>query len=77
MKDWTAIRDCMADAGCSALAIERAENLFRSGRAEELNRCLRACRCDVLEEIHEKQRKLDRLDMLIRDTSNKRTGDGA
>ena len=70
MKDWTAIRECMLDAGCSALAVERAESLCQSGRAEDLVRCLRACRCDALEEIHIKQKQLDRLDMLIRAAKN-------
>ena len=70
MKDWAAIKECMTDAGCSAAAIEQAENLCRSGRAADLIRCLRLCRCDALEEIHKKQKQLDRLDMLIRDTKN-------
>ena len=70
MKDWAAIKECMTDAGCSAAAIEQAESLCRSGRAADLIRCLRLCRCDALEEIHEKQKQLDRLDMLIRDTKN-------
>ena len=53
-----------------ALAVEQAESLCRSGRAEDLVRCLRACRCDALEEIHIKQKQLDRLDMLIRAAKN-------
>ena len=71
MKDWAAIKECMTDAGCSAAAIQRAESLCQSGSAEELTRCLRACRCDALEELHERQKRLDRLDMLIRDTKNR------
>ena len=70
MKDWKAIRECMIDAGCSTEAIERAENLWQSGRPADLLHCLRTCRCDTLEEIHEKQKQLDRMDMLIRDTKN-------
>ena len=70
MKDWAAIKECMTDAGCSEAAIGRAESLCQSGRAEELIRCLRICRCDALEEIHEKQKQLDMLDMLIRETKN-------
>ena len=70
MKDWASIKECMADAGCSDAAIRRAESLCRSGRSEDLIRCLRACRCEALEEIHLKQRQLDRLDGLIRDTKN-------
>ena len=70
MDDWTSMKECMADAGCSDASIRRAETLYQSGRADELIRCLRSCRCDALEEIHEKQRKLDRLDKLIRETWN-------
>ena len=68
MIDWESMKDRMADAGCSEAAIQRAELLFRDGRADDLIRCLRSCRCDALEEIHEKQKRLDRLDMLIRET---------
>ena len=70
MESWTQIKECMEDSGCSAAAVRRAETLYQGGAVEELIRCLRSCRCDALEEIHEKQRQLDRLDMLIRDTKN-------
>ena len=66
MDDWMHMRACMTDAGCSNAAIERAECLHEAGAFEELIRCLRSCRCEALEEIHEKQRRLDRLDGLIR-----------
>ena len=52
MDDWTSMKECMADAGCSDASIRRAETLYQSGRADELIRCLRSCRCDALEEIH-------------------------
>ena len=70
MVDWTSMRECLNDAGCSEAAIRRAEHFYQCGRAEDLIRCLRSCRCDALEELHEKQKQLDRLDMLIRDTKN-------
>ena len=70
MEDWTRIKQGMEDSGCRASAIRRAENLYRRGALDDLIRCLRSCRCDALEEIHEKQKQLDRLDMLIRDTKN-------
>ena len=70
MEAWNGIRQCMKDAGCSAEAISRAENLYEAGAIEDLVRCLRSCRCQALEEIHQKQKQLDRLDMLIRDTKN-------
>ncbi len=67
MEAWKEIRACMEDAGCSAETIGKAERLYEAGAMEELIHCLRSCRCDALEEIHEKQRKLDVLDGLIRD----------
>ncbi len=68
MDDWAHMKECMTDAGCSKASIQRAERLYQIGNAKDLIRYLRFCRCDALEEIHEKQKKLDRLDMLIRDT---------
>ena len=68
MEDWRGMCACMRDAGCSAEAISRAERLYEAGAVEDLIRCLRSCRCDALEELHEKQKQLDRLDMLIRST---------
>ena len=70
MHDWAQLKECMEDSGCSALAIRHAEDLYQMGAVEELIRCLRACRCDALEELHEKQKQLDRLDLLIRNTKN-------
>ena len=71
MVDWTSMRECMADAGCSEAAIRRAEHFYQNGSAGDLIRCLRSCRCDALEEIHEKQKQLDRLDKLIRETKSR------
>lgn len=70
MVDWTSLRECMSDAGCSETRIRRAEQFYRRGSTEDLIRCLRSCRCDALEEIHEKQKQLDRLDKLIRETKS-------
>ena len=70
MDDRERMRACMTEAGCSEAAIERAECLYEIGASEELIRCLRFCRCDALEEIHTKQRQLDRLDDLIRETQH-------
>ena len=70
MEAWKRICQCMKDAGCSAEAVSRAESLYEAGAVDDLIRCLRVCRCDALEEIHEKQKQLDRLDVLIRDTRN-------
>ena len=71
MVEWSSMKECMADAGCSETAIQRAAQLYRNGRSEDLIRCLRSCRCETLEEIHQKQKQLDRLDMLIRETNHR------
>jgi len=70
MVDWASMREYMTDAGCSEPTIRRAEHFYQNGSAEDLMRCLRSCRCDALEELHEKQKQLDRLDKLIREAKN-------
>ena len=71
MDDWTSLRSGMEAAGCGEQAILRAEALCAVGARDELIRCLRGCRCDQLEALHEKQKQLDRLDLLIRKTQNR------
>ena len=71
MVDWASMRECMTDAGCSEATLRQAEHFYQNGSAEDLIRCLRSCRCDALEEIHEKQRQLDKLDRLIRETKSR------
>ena len=72
MEDWAHMKECMTDAGCSKAAIDRAEHLYQAGAEEDLIRCLRACRCDALEKLHEQQKQLDRLDGLIRSTQKRK-----
>ena len=66
MDDWTSLRSRMQDAGCDENSITRAETLYAAGAREELIRCLRFCRCEQLDALHEKQKQLDRLDLIIR-----------
>ena len=68
MDDWISLRSGMEDAGCDRQSIERAEALYALGAKDELVRCLRSCRCGQLDALHEKQKQLDRLDLLIRKT---------
>ena len=67
MDEWTQLRRYMEDAGCGEHSIRKAEALCASGARDELIRCLRLCRCEQLDALHEKQRQLDRLDLLIRE----------
>ena len=40
--------------------------LYRAGRLEELKKALRKRRCALMDEVHESQRKVDRIDTVIR-----------
>ena len=58
--------DNLSDIGCSDEQQKRAKTLYGSGEKEELIRYLKKCRCGLIEEMHESQRKVDRMDHLIR-----------
>ena len=73
MDDWTSLRSSMQDAGCEESSIRRAEALYGAGARTELIRWLRSCRCRQLEELHEKQKRVDRVDHLIRQTEKSMT----
>ena len=56
----------MEDAGCPDADIERVRRLHEAGLDDDIVRCLRRCRCDLIEELHKSQRKVDCIDHLIR-----------
>ena len=56
----------MVDAGCAGEDIERVRRLHEAGLDDDIVRCLRRCRCDLIEELHKSQRKVDCIDHLIR-----------
>lgn len=58
----------LSDAGFSHEAIEKAERLWEAGRARDLIRHLRLCRCELMDILHESQKRVDRVDTLIRQT---------
>ena len=60
----------MGDAGCSRTDIERVRNLHEAGFDDEIIKCLRRCRCDLIEELHRNQRRVDCMDHLIRAAEN-------
>ena len=61
-----AMLDNLADAGCTKHDAEIAGELYKNGQADELIRFLKKCRCSLMDEMHESQRKVDRMDYLIR-----------
>ena len=61
-----AMLDNLADAGCTKHDAEIAGELFKNGQTDELIQFLKKCRCSLMDEMHESQRKVDRMDYLIR-----------
>ena len=62
------MKSFLADTGVRQELIERAMQLCRSGHEAELVRFLKLQRCKMVEDMHECQRKVDRIDYLIRQT---------
>lgn len=60
----------MGDAGCPDADIERVRSLHEAGLDNDIVRCLRRCRCDLMEELHRSQRRVDCMDQLIRAAEN-------
>ncbi len=58
----------MADAGCKAEEIEKAERILQTGNLVELTRFLKQCRSILLDRMHESQKRVDLMDYLIRQT---------
>ena len=64
--DLKAMMECLSDIGCSDEQEKKAKMLYDSGQKAELIRYLKSCRCGLVDEMHESQRKVDRIDYLIR-----------
>ena len=56
----------LTDIGLSEDEITVAQRLDNAGRSDDLQKYLRMCRCDLMEELHRSQKKVDNLDYLIR-----------
>ena len=62
------INDILTDVGCRDDQKREARSLYESGQTDDLLRYLKKCRCGLMEEMHESQKKVDRMDYLIRKT---------
>ena len=60
----------LLDTGLGQDAVEKAERLMAAGQTEDLIRYLRLCRCDLMDDLHKTQRRVDCMDHLIRQTKN-------
>ena len=56
----------LADAGCSTETAERISRLCEAGSYDEALHQMKIQRCALVEQMHESQRKVDRIDFLIR-----------
>ncbi len=56
----------LSDIGLSDVQKETVKMYFESGQTSEMVRYLKKCRCGLIDEMHESQRKVDRMDYLIR-----------
>lgn len=55
----------LLDAGCDATACAAIGSLFEAGYTSEVLRRMRLQRCELVDEMHRSQRKVDRMDYLI------------
>ena len=62
----------LSDAGCERTAIEKAVRLLQNEQTDALIRHLRLCRCELMEQLHESQKRVDCMDYLIRQTEKAR-----
>ena len=60
------LTDCLADAGFDGDTVSKAVRLYKTGSKDDLKQYLRSKRCDLIEQMHENQKKIDRFDYVIR-----------
>ena len=60
------VRNHLLDAGCPVESAETVEQLCSKGRLDGALHQMKILRCDLMEDLHQVQRKVDCLDHLIR-----------
>lgn len=55
----------LLDAGCSETAGSAICSLYEAGSYREMIRQMKLQRCELVDQMHESQRKVDRMDYLI------------
>ena len=68
-------RQCMREIGLSKESAECVAALLGSSRESEAKQKLRLLRCELMDELHTCQRKVDRLDWLIREMDRSQAPD--
>ena len=62
------VKHNLLDAGCSDEAAAFVDQLYQAGRISDALLKMKMIRCDLMDELHKSQRKVDCLDYLIRQT---------
>ena len=68
MSHETAVKRNLLDAGCSEASAAFIDHLVQTGRISDALYRMKGTRCDLMEELHRNQRRIDCLDYLIRQT---------
>ena len=64
--DTVKILENLSDMGCDDKQICFMKKMYGGGDTDTLLRDLRKCRCHLMDELHESQKKVDNMDFLIR-----------
>lgn len=62
------VKHNLLDAGCSDEAAAFVDQLYQAGKISDALLKMKMIRCDLMDELHKSQRKVDCLDYLIRQT---------
>ena len=63
-----AVKRNLLDAGCSNESADYVDRLYQAGRISDALHEMKVIRCDLMDELHQSQRRVDCLDYLIRQT---------
>lgn len=62
----SAVKCNLLDAGCSDVSAAVVDQLVQAGRISDALHEMRVIRCNLMDELHQSQRRVDCLDYLIR-----------
>ena len=63
-----AVKEDLLHIGCSEDSAQAVERMIRAGHFGDALHQMRLLRCDLMDELHQSQRRVDCLDYLIRQT---------
>ena len=63
-----AVKEDLLHVGCSEDSAQAVERLVNAGQLGDALRQMKIIRCELMDELHQSQRRVDCLDYLIRQT---------